>query len=300
MKEPVMEADTREARKRELATFQTTALATPGAALVPTNFAQAMDLAKAMSASGKAVPKHLRDNPGACFAVIDMALRWEMNPFLLAAETYEVNDKIAYMARALMAVCNTRAPIRGRLCFEYDGEGPSRRCRVTALDAADGSTREYVSPLFGSIKPKNSPLWVNDPDQQLTYFSARAFVRRHFPEVLLGVYAVDELQDAIERPIKDVTPADDAVSAALRPIEDADVLDDAIPEQKADPVAVISAAVAEAQALHDSIAETLSGMAFDEAPKADVEAFKEHSRERLDALRQLAPAIVADIEEMLR
>jgi hypothetical protein len=45
------------------------------------------------------------------------------------------------------------------------------------------------------IEAQNSPLWKNDPDQQLFYYSSRAFCRRHFPDVLLGVYSRDELED---------------------------------------------------------------------------------------------------------
>jgi hypothetical protein len=37
--------------------------------------------------------------------------------------------------------------------------------------------------------------WPSNPDQQLFYYSSRAMCRRHFPDVLLGVYTMDEAQD---------------------------------------------------------------------------------------------------------
>jgi len=50
---------------------------------------------------------------------------------------------------------------------------------------------------------KNSPLWKSDPDQQLGYYSARSWARRHFPELLLGVYTQEEMAAA---PPRDITP----------------------------------------------------------------------------------------------
>ncbi|HCI98495.1 MAG TPA: hypothetical protein DHV74_02435, partial [Sulfitobacter sp.] len=43
-----------------------------------------------------------------------------------------------------------------------------------------------------------------DPQQQLGYYSARAWARRHFPELLLGVYTREEIEEAPS--VRDVTP----------------------------------------------------------------------------------------------
>ena len=79
--------------------------------------------------------------------------------------------------------------------MEFAGEADKRTCRVWA-ELSDGTgIVEYVSPKFHAINPKNSPLWKNDPDQQLFYFSVRAFARRHFPDVMQGIFTVDEMTD---------------------------------------------------------------------------------------------------------
>lgn len=164
--------------------------------LVVESLEQAMELAKMMSISGSAVPRHLRENPGACMAICITGYEWGINPFALANKTYDVNDRLAYESAIYHAVVQRRAPIKGRVKSEYRGDGPARKCRVWAiLDDGSNDTVEYESPETGRIKPKNSPLWVNDPDQQLFYFSVRAFARRHFPDVMMGIYTVDELQD---------------------------------------------------------------------------------------------------------
>jgi len=175
------------------------ALKTSGGLIVK-NVGEAMEIAKLMSISGAAVPAHIRNNAGACLAVAIQAWEWEMNPFAVANKSYVVNDRLAYESALYNAVATRRAPIEGRLQISYAGEGPSRQCMISAQlkEAAGGGDVEYKSPQFSQINPKNSPLWKNDPDQQLFYFSVRAFVRRHFPDVMMGVYTDDELEDAAE------------------------------------------------------------------------------------------------------
>ena len=157
---------------------------------------QAMEVAKLMSISDCAVPKHLRGNPGACLAVAIQGYEWSINPFAIANKSYEVNDRLVYESALYQAVVTKRAPIKGRMRYTFSGEGETRQCKVTA-ELSDGSgIVDYESPKFSRIQPKNSPLWKHDPDQQLIYYSVRAFARRHFADVMLGIQTVDEIQDS--------------------------------------------------------------------------------------------------------
>lgn len=165
---------------------------------------QVMEFSKLMAVSQQAVPNHLRGKPGACLAVAVQALNWRMEPFAVANKSYMVNDRIAYEAQLIQAVIEQRAPIKGRIKGSFSGEGAVRRCHMKCVSAEDGETIEYTSPNIGSITIKNSPLWKSDPDQQLWYYSARAMCRRHFPDVLLGVYEKDEIDHAPK--MRDVTP----------------------------------------------------------------------------------------------
>jgi hypothetical protein len=158
---------------------------------------QVLEFGKLMAVAGVAVPKHLRGNPGACVAVCVQAVEWRMSPFAVANKSYSVNDRLAYEAQLIHAVILQRAPIKGRVKHKYDGEGPKRRLKVWAeLSDEPGEIVEYTSPALADIPVKNSPLWKGDPDQQLHYYAVRALCRRHFPDVLLGVYARDELEDS--------------------------------------------------------------------------------------------------------
>lgn len=184
-----------------------------------------IEVARLMSKSQTAVPKHLRDNPGACLGVALQASEWQMSPFAVANKSYVVNDRLAYEAQMINAVILRRAPIRGRMKFSYNGEGEKRRCKVSVeLNDGTGSV-EYESPEIGKIPVKNSPLWKGDPDQQLAFYSSRAMCRRHFPDVIMGVYSKDELEDAPPE-VRDVTPAKDPPT--FLPREQAAVVD--VPE----------------------------------------------------------------------
>lgn len=171
---------------------------------------QVMEVAKLMAISGVAVPKHLRGNPGACLAVVIQALEWRLSPYAVANKSYSVNDRLAYESQLIQAVILQRAPIDGRFRAEYSGAGQRLKLRIVAKLKGSDQEVDYESPEIGEIKPQNSPLWKSDPPQQLYYYSARALCRRHFPDVLLGVYARDEIDnDDDERGperARDVTP----------------------------------------------------------------------------------------------
>ncbi len=172
--------------------------------MVITSMAQAMEFAKLLSLSREGVPKHLRENPGTCLLIAIQAYEWQINPIALANKSYVVNDRLCYEASLYQSVVARRAPIVGRVKCEYAGEGPTRTCRVFA-ELSDGTgIVEYTSPKFMTINPKNSPLWKNDPDQQLFYFSVRSFARRHFPDVMMGIYTVDEMLDSTVETVRAV------------------------------------------------------------------------------------------------
>ncbi len=185
------------------ATTSETGLSTTGA-MAFSNVTQIMEFSKVMAIANVAVPKHLRDNPGACLAVAIQASEWEMSPFSVANKCYVVNDRLAYEAQLIAAVILRRAPIKGRFRYSYSGDGPTRKCKVEA-NLSEGGSVEYESPEIGKIPVKNSPLWKNDPDQQLGYYAVRSMARRHFPDVIMGVYSPEEMAQEM----RDVTPAKD-------------------------------------------------------------------------------------------
>lgn len=155
---------------------------------------QVMEFGKILAVSQQAIPPAFRNNPGMCVAVCFLAVEWRMSPLAVINKSYIVNDRIAFESQLVHAIIESRAPLQKRLDCSYDGEGPTRTCTVIGM-FTDGETRTYTTPMFRDIRIKNSPLWVGDPDQQLWYFASRSWARKWCPDVLLGIYSKEELQE---------------------------------------------------------------------------------------------------------
>jgi len=176
-----------------------------------------MEFAKLMAVSGCAVPPHLRGNPGACLAVCTKALRFGFDPFSLAEHSYSMTksqkvdgswvdvETIAYDSFVIRAIIQAHARITGPLQYSYAGEGDARTCTVTSVPSDGSKPRSVTSPTLAKIKAnigtndkgklKGSPLWLTKPDQQLGYDTGRDYCRLYHPEILMGWYDKDELEE---------------------------------------------------------------------------------------------------------
>jgi hypothetical protein len=187
----------------------------PGFALVPRSMTEAIDLAKLMATS-RLLPKHFNGSPADALLVIEQSIRWRMSPFAVAQATHIVNGRLGYEAKLIAAACYHLDALERRLEIAWDGDGNNRRCTVTGRFRGDPNPRVKVSPTIGSIPVKNSPLWKSDPDQQLAYFTIRAWARLYAPDVILGVYDPSDIAEGghvgPER-ARDVTPTGSKLDA---------------------------------------------------------------------------------------
>jgi hypothetical protein len=212
------EAPLKREREEVLRTRQEMTVSPQMGALLPTTFEQVMELGQAMAKAGVAVPPHLRGNPGACIAVIFYAMEWRMSIYGVANKSYSVNDRIAFEAQLIHAVIEMRAPLEERLKSRFEGEGDSLKCFVWAKCKGEKEPLEWESPPLGQIQPRKSPLWKTDPPMQLWYYTSRTWARRHFPEILLGLYSKDEMEDTEDQraeAARDVTPAKTTLAERL-------------------------------------------------------------------------------------
>ena len=179
--------------------------------LAPQSFSEVVQFAELMSKCSF-VPKHLRNRPADCMAVCMQALRWEMDPFSVAQKTYFVSEGSApgYEAQLISAVIHSRAPLEGRLSVTWTGEAAGLVCKVSGKFRGDPQPKLKTCKL-ANIKTKNSPLWAADPEQQLAYYTVRAWARLYCPDIIMGVYTREELVDGSATAVgpdeaKDVTP----------------------------------------------------------------------------------------------
>lgn len=225
----------REKRRQELGETNFAMNQQGGALMQPRNGKELMDMANLMSGSGQMVRDFYRGNPGDCAALIMICQPYGFNPFMVSWKTYKASKgqdaPISFEGQLVNAMVNQSAPVKGRLKYRYDGEGPDMTCTVTGIDRETGEEITYTSPKVKDIPIKNSPLWKSDPQQQLGYFSARSWARRHFPELLLGVYTREEIDEA---PIKDITPKPGGFAAKAQAAR----ATESVVERQVDPEAV--------------------------------------------------------------
>lgn len=169
-----------------------------------------------LMAQGKAtVPAHLAGKPADCLAVTMQAAQWGMNPFAVAQKTHVVNGTLGYEAQLVNAVVSSSNLLATRLNYRWDGDWSKVNGKT---DKSPDLTVTVWATLKGESEPRtltismaqagvrNSPLWEHDPRQQLAYLCTKRWARLHAPDVLLGVYTPDELQEAAPRIERDVTP----------------------------------------------------------------------------------------------
>lgn len=200
-------------------------LAPSGAALILDG--QSMDsmmrMGELMAASVVSVPAHLRGKPSDCLAIVMQSIQWRMNPFAVAQKTHLTQGgALGYEAQLINAVITTLAPIKHRPTFEFfgdwkkilgkveerksdkggkyyvstwdkkDEEGLGVRCAVTFKGEVEP---RIVEILLVQCWPRFSTQWATDPQQQICYAVVRKLGRRYTPDVILGVYTPEELEE---------------------------------------------------------------------------------------------------------
>ena len=161
--------------------------------------------AEVMASAQVTLPQHLRGKPGDCLAVIMQSSQWGMNPFAVAQKTHIVNGALGYEAQLVNAVIIARAPLRERLRFEWFPEGAwsikgkedksaTHGVRVYATLRGENEPR-VIEITMAQVGVRNSPLWADDPKQQLAYLATKRWARLYCPDVILGVYTPDEIEE---------------------------------------------------------------------------------------------------------
>lgn len=175
----------------------------------PETVASMQRMAEMMATARVTIPKHLAGSPGDCLAIVMQAAQFKMNPFALAQKTHLVNGTLGYEAQLVNAVVSSSALLSSRISYEWEGDwngvngkadkSDARAVIVTASLQGERQPRSLRLSMAQVGTVRNSPLWEHDPRQQLAYLATKRWARLHAPDVMLGVYTVDELQDVTER-----------------------------------------------------------------------------------------------------
>ncbi|GAB0505027.1 hypothetical protein KU15F69_18940 [Escherichia coli] len=188
---------------------------TAAAIFSPEGMDRLVRFATLMADSKATVPAHLAGKPADCLAVTMQAAQWGMNPFAVAQKTHVVNGTLGYEAQLVNAVVSSSNLLATRLNYRWDGDwskvngktdkSPNLTVTVWATLKGESEPRELTISM-AQAGVRNSPLWEQDPRQQLAYLCVKRWARLNAPDVLLGVYTPDELQETAPRVERDITP----------------------------------------------------------------------------------------------
>lgn len=148
------------------------------------------------------VPERFRGNASDCAIGAQMADRLKCDVVMLLQNLYIVYGTPGVTGKFVIALLNTSSAIRGRVTFELSGEGKSRTCTASAVDAETGITHSQTVDIAmaereGWTKQKKEQVskWLTMPDVMLQYRSAAFLGRIDFPEIILGMTTLEELED---------------------------------------------------------------------------------------------------------
>lgn len=231
-------------------------------------FEAAQRMAKALSSSDL-VPKDYKDNISNALIALEVAQRTGASPLMVMQNLYIVHGRPSWSSQFIISALNTCGkfkPLRFRMTrpekeenveyeiFETKWVNRERITEVVKKTAkvlnvkciawTEDSSGEVLESPEVSIKmaldegwyDKSGSKWKTMPELMLRYRAAAFFGRLYAPEVLMGMYTQEEVQ---EMGIKDVTPARDnsdmaeAFMSDAEPEEDKNTLDEMLePEKK--------------------------------------------------------------------
>lgn len=187
--------------------------------VVPTDYEHQVVIAKDRSRAHLMLPEHLHNNAAVMTALVAIAMRFNLEPIMLASQTYIQNNRLCFQSQAFGAILYASKMLIGRLRYEFRGEGGDITCTVSGRfkddpDMVYSATTPPLSQLHpghtqrdGKSFVKGSPLWDKDNEQQIAYFAQRRWIRRYAPDVCMGMYTREEMAELDEyRAQRDAIP----------------------------------------------------------------------------------------------
>lgn len=199
--------------------------------VVPENFQQQVDFAKDMARGRVSVPAFLQQSPGDCLAIIDIASRAGLSPYMLAGHSYSQNGRLCFESQVFHALLQSSGYLQGELDITWEGEGDAMICIVRGRLATEpDKLKELRSQPLKDLHPghvekvkdgaklrfvKGSPEWDRKPRKQMAYDTIRDWVRLYTPRATLGIMTRDEMLDWNAMRVIEAQPEDNGLQARL-------------------------------------------------------------------------------------
>lgn len=167
------------------------------------------------------VPEQFRNKPANTFVALEIAARAGLSPFGVLQNIYVIAGKPAFETKLAVALLNCSGKIRGPVIYAHEGKGTDRRCTATVIDADTG--REISHTLHWKTVEdegwitKSKSKWTTDPLLMLKYRTIMQLIRTTYPEVLLGMYSVEEAYEMKQDNMATASQAEFMMERAMGP-----------------------------------------------------------------------------------
>jgi hypothetical protein len=170
-------------------------------------------------ASSTMVPDQFRGNVGNCIIALNLADRYQADPFMVMQNMHIIHGKPGIEAKLVISLVNNCGRFEP-LDFEEAGDlknptNGSDGCIAFAKDIKSGKVLNGPRIDWDMVKgegwySKNGSKWKHGlAPLMFRYRAATYFARIYCPEVLLGMQTREELQDVVTMTPVSVAPADD-------------------------------------------------------------------------------------------
>jgi len=169
------------------------AVSAPPLAHLPERQLQRLTLARELAKS-RNIPPGFANSPADIYMVLEVCEHSNLLFPLAIWDCSLIKGRIMWGGKICAAMLHNSGRLAERLKWTYSGEGDNLTCTVTARLQGEGEPRS-VSAVLKNARTPNNANWVNDPEQQLAYFTTRKWGRLHLPEVLMGAVFEGETID---------------------------------------------------------------------------------------------------------
>lgn len=161
-------------------------------------FQLAYQMAKGMSES-TLVPMQFQKNPANCLIALEQSNRLNISPMAVMQNLYIVQGKPSFSSSFIIGLINASGKYDMELQFdEEEKDGKPYAC--TCWTEKDGRKVTGIKITMDMAEKegwskKNGSKWLTIPQVMLRYRAASFFARMNCPELSIGLYSKEELDD---------------------------------------------------------------------------------------------------------
>ena len=163
------------------------------------NFNMAWQMSQALAES-TVVPATFQKNPSNCLIAIEQANRLNMSPFMVMQNLYVIQGKPSWSSKFLIAMINGSGKFDAELQYDEKKDANGKPYSCLAWTLKGGRRIEGMEVTMDMAKEegwlaKNGSKWKTLPALMLRYRAASFFASLNCPELTLGLYTREEVED---------------------------------------------------------------------------------------------------------